>query len=122
MEEGGEGMLGRFGRRRAKRSRATEGAIIALENVRKRFGRPRTGRGGRAYGDAVGLGIGVLAMILTVSLLFWLVRRTTGETGPATPAPEEGIVEDTPLEMEAVSSGPPRVEDISPREEPPPGE
>ncbi len=107
-------MWGRFRRRRTRRSEAVEQAIVALENVRERFGRLRTRRGGRAYGDAVGLGIGVLLTVLVLSLLFWRFRRTARETTSAIPVPEEGV-EAAPLGSEEIPLGPPR-------EEPPPGE
>ena len=51
----------------------------ALENIRERFGQSKTGRGGGAYSNAVGLGIGILAIIVVLSLLYWRFRRTTGE-------------------------------------------
>jgi hypothetical protein len=89
--------------------------------VRERFGWRRNKRRGRAYGDAVGLGIGILVMVITISLLFWMVRKMTRETGSAIPVPEEGV-EDALLERSAVPPEPASAEDISPREEPPPGE
>ncbi len=94
-------MRRRFGRRRKRtgRGEVLEQAFNALGNVRRRYGRSRGRRGrGRAYGDAVGLGIGVLAMVLTLLVLFWLVRRLTRETAPATPAEEAGVGEDAPPE------------------------
>ena len=94
-------MRGRFGRRRTRtgRGEVLEQALIALGNLRGRYERSRGRRGrGRAYGDAVGLGIGVLAIGLTLLLLFWLVRRLTRETAPATPVEEEGVGEDAPPE------------------------
>ncbi len=111
----------RFRRRSDKHGRRIYGrdrrlTIGPLENVWGRLGRERNGRGERAYSDAVGLGIGVLAMVVTISLLFWLTRRITRETVPSTP--EEGV-EDAPLGT--VPPGSPRAEDISPTEEPPPG-
>ena len=89
--------------------------------MRERFGWRRNKRRGRAHSDAVGLGIGILVMIITISLLFWLVRKITRETGPTIPVPEEGV-EDAPLERGAVSPQPASAEDISSREDPPPGE
>ena len=74
-------MWGRFTRKRIRRT----------ENVLwKRFGRLRIQRRQqRAYsGTAVGLGIGVLALLTTVSLAVWLLRRRAGETEAA--PPEEG--------------------------------
>ena len=99
-------MWGRFGRRRrTRREEAVEQAIDALENVRGRFGQLRTRHGGKAYGDAVGLGIGALVIVLVLALLYWRFRRTAGETTSAIPAPEEGV-EATPPEREAVPLGP----------------
>ncbi len=93
-------MWGRFGRRKRRtgQGEALERALSALENVRGRYGRSRSRREGRTYDDAVGLGIGVLAMVLTTLLLFWLVRRLTRET---TTAEEEGVGEDVPQEETA---------------------
>jgi hypothetical protein len=84
-------MWGRFTR---KRTRRTENVLW------RRFGRLRTQRQQRAYsGTAVGLGIGVLALLTIVSLAVWLLRRRAGETTPATPAQEEGAEAATsPLE------------------------
>ena len=74
-------MWGRFGQKRTERT----------EHVWRRFGRLRTPRRQRrAYsGTAVGLGIGVLALLTIVSLAVWLRRRTAGEPTPATPTQEE---------------------------------
>ena len=91
-------MWGPFGRsrRRTGREEALERALSALGNVRRRYGRSRSsrgggGRGGRAYGGAVGIGIGVLAMVLTILLLIWVVRRKAKENAPTSPAEEEGV-------------------------------
>ena len=75
-------MWGRFTRKRTGRT----------ENVLwRRFGRLRTQRQQRAYsGTAVGLGVGVLALLTIVSLVLWLLRRRAGEPTPATPPQEEG--------------------------------
>ena len=53
----------------------------ALEDMRERFGqsKPRREGGGGAYSNAVGLGMGVLAIIVVLSLLYWRFRRTTEE-------------------------------------------
>jgi len=118
-------MWGRFGqrRRRAGRGEALKQTLSAWKSVQGQYGPSRNRRrGGRAYGDTVGLGVGVLAMVLTILLLLWLVRRLTSENAPATEAPEEGV-DTVPLEEEDVA--PPAAssaEDVSPREEPPPGE
>ena len=100
-------MWGPFGRRRRRRrtgrGEALKEALSALEGVRGRYGRSRSrrggGGGGRAYGDIAGLGVGVVAMVLTILLLLWLVRRKmASENVPATEAPEEGGVEEAPSE------------------------
>ena len=99
------GPFGRSRRRRStRRSEALKEALSALEGVRGHYGRSRSrrvgGGGGRDYGDIAGLGVGVLAMALTILLLLWLVRRKlASENVPATEAPEEeGIVEEVPPE------------------------
>ena len=89
-------MWGRLGRRRSRTGRgdALKQALSAFESVRGQYGRPRRSRrgGGRAYGDSVGLGVGILAMVLTILLLLWLVRRLSSENAPpATEAAEEGV-------------------------------
>ena len=84
-------MWGRFGRKTTGRT----------ENVWRRFGRLKTRRQGRAYsGTAVGLGIGVLALLIIVSLAVWLRRREAGETTPAAPAQTEGAEAAPPEEEE----------------------
>ncbi len=123
-------MWERFGRRRrTRRSEAVGQALLALGNVRRRFGPSKTGRAREANGNAVGVGIGVLAIAVTVVLAFWLLRRRRAR-GPASVIPEpEGGLEDVPLEEEEVVEvvveappGAPSAEDVSPREEPPLGE
>jgi hypothetical protein len=91
-------MWGPFGRRRRTgRGEALKQALSALKSVRGRYGQSRSrSGGGKAYGGTVGLGVGVLAMVLTILLLLWLVRRLTSENAPATEAPEEGIEEAPP--------------------------
>jgi hypothetical protein len=122
---------GRLGRRRTRRGEVVERALGALQTVQGRFGqRRRIRRAPRTYGNALGLGIGVLGIALLLSLLFWLFRRTTTETAPATQAPAEGGVEAALPEegvvieedVEVVAPGPPSAEEVPPREEPPPGE
>jgi hypothetical protein len=73
-------MWGLFRRKRDRRREALEQAMNTLEDMRKRFGqsKPRRGGGG-AYSNAVGLGMGVLAIIVVLSLLYWRFRRTTEE-------------------------------------------
>ena len=86
-------------RRRTGRGEALKQALSALESVRGRYGHSRTRRGGRAYGEFVGHGVGVLAMVLTILLLLWLVRRLSSENAPpATEAPEAGVEEAPPEE------------------------
>jgi len=72
------------------------------------------------------VGIGVLAIAVTVVLAFWLLRRRA--RGPASdiPEPEQGL-EDMPLEEEVevvveAPPGAPSAEDVSPGDEPPLGE
>ena len=88
-------MWGPFGRRRRSgRGEALREALSALEGVRGRYGWARSRRGGgRAYGDIAGLGVGVLAMVLTILLLLWLVRRKLASENapPATEPTEEGV-------------------------------
>ena len=117
-------MWRRFGQRRTRRSQAVEQATNALENVWGRFGEGRTGRKERAYGSAVWLGAGgVLAIATLILLLLWLLgrgRRSTEETAPTSPVPEEDVEAVPPLGV--VPPGPLSAEDVPPREEPPPGE
>ena len=131
-------MWERFGRRRrTRRSEAVGQALLALGDVRRRFGPSKTGRGRGANGNAVGVGIGVLvAIAVTVVLAFWLLRRRARETALGIPEPEQGLEavpleeeEAVPLEEEEVVEvvveappGVPSAEDVSPREEPPLGE
>jgi hypothetical protein len=116
---------GRFAWRRNRHdrktyARGTKLAIGALQSARGRLGQKRNRPQGKDYGDAVGLGIGVLAIAAFVVLLFWLARRMLRETAP-TPTPEEGV-EDAPPGSGTAPPGPPSAEDVSPGEEPPPGE
>jgi hypothetical protein len=94
------GRLERKRRRTTGRGEALKQALSALESVRGRYGRSRTRRGGgRAYGDIVGLGVGVLAMVLTILLLLWLVQRLRSENAPpSTEAPEAGVEQAPPEE------------------------
>ena len=94
------GRLERKRRRRTGRGEALKQAFSALESVRGRYRISRTRRGGgRAYGEFVGLGVGVLALVLTILLLLWLVRRLTSENAPpSTEAPEAGVEEAPPEE------------------------
>lgn len=93
---------------------AVEQARNALENIRGRFGRTkRTRREGSAYGKLVGPGIAVLVLLTISALGFWLLRRRAREeTASTTPAPEEGVEEATPSEIEVVPPGPPSAEDV----------
>ena len=77
-----------------------------IENVRERFGQLKTPRQGRAYSGntAVGLGIGVLALLTIGSLTIWLLRRRARETAPVAPPPEE----------EGAASAPPEEEEAPP--------
>ena len=117
-------MWERFGRRRRpRRSEAVGQVMLTLGDVRRRFGPARTGRGRGASGNAVGVGIGVLAIAVMVVLAFWLLRRRARGSAWVIPEAEEGL-EAVPLVEEDVAppGGAPIVEDVSPREEPPPGE
>src|SRR5918997_206249 len=117
-------MWERFGwRRRTRRSEAVGQAMLALGNVRRRFGPSRTGRGRGGNGNAVGVGIGVLAIAGIAVLAFWLLRRRAKGTASVIPEPEEGL-EAMPLQEEedVAPPGAPSAEDVFPREEPPPGE
>src|SRR5215207_7285514 len=95
------GRLEQRRRRRTGRGEALKEALSALKSVRGRDGRPRSrrGKGEKAYGDIVGLGVGILAMVLTLLLLLWLVRKLSSENAPpATEAPE-GSIEEAPPEQ-----------------------
>jgi hypothetical protein len=95
------GRLERRRRRRTGRGEALKESLSALKSVRRRDGRSRSRRGivEKAYGDTVGLGIGILAMVLTVLLLLWLVRRLTSENAPPDTEVPEGSVEEVPPEQ-----------------------
>jgi CBS domain-containing protein len=55
---------------------------VANQVMRGRFGRREPGRARRTYyGGAVGLGIGALVIVILISLLLWLLRRDTRESG-----------------------------------------
>src|SRR5215213_7612948 len=117
-------MWERFGRRRRTRhSEAIGQGMLALGNVGRRFGPSRTGRARGAKGNVVGVGIGGLAIAVMVMLAFWLLsRRRARGTASVIPEPEESL-EAVPLEEEdVVPPAAPSAEDVSPREEPPPGE
>ena len=49
-------------------------------------------------------------------------KKSQRRNRPTTPAPEEGVEEATPLGTEVMPPGPASAEDVSPREQPPPGE
>jgi hypothetical protein len=108
--------------KRTRRRGSAEQVLGVLGNVGKRFGRTTSPRSeGEAYGKAVGLGISALvALMITISLSVWLLRKRAREeeTAPLTPEPEEGV-EAVPSEEEP-APGPPSAEDVPPREEPPP--
>jgi CBS domain-containing protein len=55
---------------------------VANQVMRGRFGRREPGRARRTYyGGAAGLGIGALVIVILISLLLWLLRRDTRESG-----------------------------------------
>jgi hypothetical protein len=89
----------------------------------RRFARTTSAkRKGRAYGKGVGLGLGVLLALTVISLAVWLLRRSASdESTSATPEPGESV-EAGLEEQEDVPPDTPSAEDVSPREEPPPGE
>ena len=116
-------MWGRIRRRRrstTRRSEAMKLALGALGNVRGRSAKT-TKLQPRAYANAVGLGIGALLLLIMIALLFWLLRGRARETDLATPEPEESVEAARP-EEEIVSPAPPSAEEVSPMEQPPPGE
>ena len=97
-------MWGRFRRKKTGR----------IENVWRRFGRLTTRRQGRAYSrKAVGLGIGVLALLTVVSLAVWLLRRRAAQTTSVAPAPEEeeGAASAPPEAAEEEEPGPQSAEE-----------
>src|SRR5215217_5672050 len=87
----------------------------------RRFARTTSAkRKGRAYGKGVGLG--VLLALTVISLAVWLLRRSASdESTSATPEPGESV-EAGLEEQEDVPPDTPSAEDVSPREQPPPGE
>ena len=94
----------------------------ALGNVRGRFIRTTSASSeGGPYGNAMGLGIRALVVLLAISFSVWLLRsRAREETAPVTPEPEEGVEEATLLEdEEVVPPGTPSAEDVALREDPP---
>jgi CBS domain-containing protein len=78
-------MRGRFGRREPGRARRTYygGAVgLGIGALVGRFARRKTECAGRTYyGGAAGLGIGALVIVILISLLLWLLRRDTRESG-----------------------------------------
>ena len=115
-----------FGRpKKTRRREAVEKGTGALGNVRGRFVRTTSASSeGGTYGNAMGLGIRALVVLLAISFSVWLLRsRAREETAPVTPEPEEGVEEATLLEdEEVVPPGTPSAEDVALREDPPPGE
>ena len=57
--------------------------------MRGRFGRMRTRRSKTPYGGAIGLGVGALALVGTISLLL-LLRRKAKRNGSSTEAVNKG--------------------------------
>ena len=110
-------------RRRTRRSEVVGQAMLALGNVRRRFGSSRIGRGRGAKGNVMGVGIGALAIAAMVMLAFWLLRRRRARgTASVIPEPEEGLEAATLEEEDGAPPAAPSTEDVSQMEERPPGE
>jgi hypothetical protein len=75
-------MWERVGRRNPKRSKAVESPLGALGRVGALFGHQETERARRPYGGALGLGIGALAVVATISLVLLLRRRAARQESP----------------------------------------
>jgi hypothetical protein len=86
-------MWERLGRRNAKRSGGAEAPLSgALSRVGGLFGRQETKKHVRTtYGGPVGLGLGALAVVATVSLVLVLRRRAARQGSPVEESNEEAI-------------------------------
>jgi hypothetical protein len=82
-------MWGRVGRRNAKRSKAVGPPLGALGRVVTLFGREKTRPARTPYGGALGLGIGALAVVATISLVMLLRRRAARQDNLIEEANEE---------------------------------
>ena len=82
-------MWGRVGRRNAKRSKAVGPPLGALGRVGTLFGRQETKPARTPYGGALGLGIGALAVVATISLVLLLRRRAARQDNLIEEANEE---------------------------------
>jgi hypothetical protein len=87
-------MWEQFGRRSTKRS---GGAVAlpfgALEKARGRFGRSETRQAQGAFGGAVGIGVGVVAIAATIALVLFLRRRRAARQDSSTEEVNEGSAE-----------------------------
>ena len=87
-------MRERFGGRNTKRS---GGAVAlpfgALEKARVRFGRPETRQAQGAFGGAVGIGVGAVAIAATIALVLLLRRRSAARRDSSTEEVNEGSAE-----------------------------
>lgn len=93
-ENGGKSMRERLGRRSTKRS----GGAVALpfgtlEKARGRFGRPETRQAQGAFGGAVGIGVGAVAIAATIALVLLLRRRSAARRDSSTEEVNEGSAE-----------------------------
>jgi hypothetical protein len=83
-------MWGRFGQKRnIKRRGAADPFSIALEKVGGLFRRQQTKRTRTSYGRPVGLGVGALIVVATLSLVFVLRRRAARQGAPSEGTNEE---------------------------------
>jgi hypothetical protein len=85
-------MWERLGRTNAKRSGAAAPLSGALSRVGGLFGRQETKKHVRTtYGGPLGLGLGALAVVATVSLVLVLRRRAARQGSPVEESNEEAI-------------------------------
>jgi hypothetical protein len=85
-------MWERLGRRNAKRSGAEAPLSGALSRVGGLFERQETKKHVRTtYGGPLGLGLGALAVVATVSLVLVLRRRAARQGSPVEESNEEAI-------------------------------
>jgi hypothetical protein len=82
-------MWGRVGRRNSKRSKAVGPPFGALGRVGALFGRQETERARTPYGGTLGVGIGALAVVATISLVLLLRRRAARQGSPTEETNEE---------------------------------
>jgi hypothetical protein len=87
-------MWRQLGRRSTKRGEAVKPPFGVLGKVWERFGRQETGHARTTYGKALGLGVGALAVVATISLLLLLRRRATSQ-GSSTEETNEEVNEES---------------------------